>query len=113
MKIKAILATLFIVLGLMLISSCEEPATTSITVVNHSSETILFLYCSTTTSNWGDDELGWLETIDPNEQFTFYVSPDTVYLKAESDDHIWESQAKTIYAGESYSWELTDKNKYD
>jgi len=59
----------------------------SITLVNQGDETICFVYISPSSSDeWGEDQLGALEVIDPGEQRTFEVEPGTYDLMATDCD---------------------------
>ena len=68
-------------------SSTSTPQLHAIQLINHSGQTIWYVYISlSTSSEWGDDQLG-SSTIGPGDSHVWQVPPGTYDLKAEDSAH--------------------------
>ena len=111
-------AVIGLVIGLLLLGvlACGTVTTTggngAVQVVNNSSATICYVYISPSTSTeWGEDQLGAENTIPPGSSFTVQnIPPGTYDFRADdcSNTQIDVEQGITVNAGQTVTWTFTD-----
>lgn len=80
----------------------------TLTVINNSSYDLCFLYISTSSTDWGPDQLHPDQIIGPGERVGFTVPSGTWNLRGETCDReiYWEQMGVEIQV--SYEWTLID-----
>jgi hypothetical protein len=79
----------------------------SLTVYNNTSSTLFYMYISpSTSSSWGDDQLG-SSTIPAGGSYTFSVPAGTYDLKAEDSSHNVLGTQMGVYISGSTSWTVS------